>query len=185
MEGVQLALPLDYYREGADPNPTPAPEVRNRVYDLLRDVGAPESMAGLVGRWMEYLKNDPEAKLRSTLADAAGISYSMALERWGTPDDIAAALATSLLRAEDHEARCQRCGTKPEEWTHWITSEADGVTRLLREKDEPPYKFELHDCYGCDGIYHRDLALNAEERAAGKHWVIKQRQPGEGHDSGF
>lgn len=191
MDGDQLRLfPIDEatsqsYREGVDLEPVHRPEVLNRIYEMVLDLGADESMSALVGRWYERLTNDPEARLRAELADRAGISYEMALERWGTPDAIAAALAKAILKSEEHAATCQQCGTKPDDWVFWLDRSEDGLPPLLREKDNPPWQFFLHDCYGCDGLYHRNNALGADDKARGVRWVIKPRAEGEPTVDGF
>lgn len=173
------------YREGVDPHPVHAPAVRNRIFEMLAEVGAGESMRDLIARWHERLSNDPEAKLRAELAHKAGISYEMALERWGTPDSIAVALAGSIIRAEEHDATCQGCGTKPSDWVFWLDRSDDGLPPLLREKDHTPWKFTLHDCYGCDGLHHRNSALSAEDRSRGVRWIIQRKQPWESTEDGF
>lgn len=182
----QLALPfevadetLDAIRHGVDLEPRADPRVSDMVYRALRDVGAPPGMLDDVAAWTERLRNDPEARLRKQLADRAGIPYSQALLRWREPDDLAAELASIGLRAEDHKARCQTCGTRPDEWLDFTDPE------WPRPLDHPPYKFFLWDCYACDMLYELNQGVDQEQTARGMRWIIAPRADGEPTVDGF
>lgn len=158
---------------GHDPEPL---DIRyaDVVTSAINAEDMPASMSEEVGRWVERFRTDPEARLRAELADAAGIGYTAALDRWGTIEDLAAVIGYRAWRADDQINRCGRCGTHPDEWTF-----LDQNTGERRPLMAPKWKVYLWDCMGCHKVADADESLDEEQRRHGMRHILLPRADGE------
>lgn len=146
------------------------PEV---VWALLQRTQLESGPPGLehdVDRYVDLFSRSYEDRLRMTLARAAGISYSEAMERWGDPEDLAAELAWEAIHAADAMERHPPCGVKPSEVLDPET---------FRPIDNPTVKLEKSGCWVCERLAALRAELSEDERAKGVDWFVKPRRPGE------
>lgn len=64
----------------------------------------------LVADYFDLFTRDKRARIVKELADRAGITYRMAMERWADPEDLAAEIGHRAVQAVESWKRCPQCG---------------------------------------------------------------------------
>ena len=164
---------FDALKRGADLYPVPDAGMIAHVERLRFEAMRPPGLEADIDRWVERLRNDPEARLRSELAHRAGISYSAAVQRWEDPQDLAAEYARVMLDVDDRIERCGACGTRPDEVLDFTDPDRP------RPLDEPLWKLYRFDCWTCIGLADLNGELTPEERTQGARWEVRPRGDGE------